>query len=584
MAASWQEAFEGRDDLNEFGDNALGLFALGLKFGIEDLVSIGADSITDGSDDKKCDLIYIDKEEGVAVVCQCYKASNSSKTQAPANKASDLNTAIGWLLQRQIEDLPDKIKSSAIEIREAIAQKQIKQIYVWYIHNLPESANVETELKTVEESGNAAIERHFSGLGVKVHALEVGTDTLNVWYEETLSPILVNDEFSIDIEEGFRIAGPEWEAFVTSIEARFLYRQYKKHKIALFSANVRDYMGSRSSDSNINNGIKKTADHSPENFWVFNNGITALVHDFKIQKIKEKTKLVITGLSIVNGAQTTGAIGSLSKTPDDSVRVPIRFIKTNSNSIVLDIIQFNNSQNKVTASDFRSTDKIQKRLKDEVSKLPKAEYEGGRRGGFGDIIKRRPHLIPSYTAGQSIAAVHGDPVIAYNQKQDIWIEDTLYSKYFNEHTSGKHIVFCYSLIRAIEQKKIDLVEKSKKDSAALTQDESEQIQFLRKRGAIFLFASALSACIETFTASKISNLFRLSFSDKTSVEDAKKFWLEIIDVCLPLANQLSDGLNGGLKNTKVVNEVITRFKGLISATAKANNAIYKEFATKVSNK
>lgn len=31
----WETAFKARDDLQAYSDNALGLFALGLKFGIE---------------------------------------------------------------------------------------------------------------------------------------------------------------------------------------------------------------------------------------------------------------------------------------------------------------------------------------------------------------------------------------------------------------------------------------------------------------------------------------------------------------------------------------------------------------------
>ena len=96
--ATWQEAFGARDDLDQYGDNAIGLFALSLRFDIDDVQSVAADSITYGSDDKKCDLIFIDRDEGIAVVAQCYRSSKERRS-APANKAADLNTAIGWLLQ-----------------------------------------------------------------------------------------------------------------------------------------------------------------------------------------------------------------------------------------------------------------------------------------------------------------------------------------------------------------------------------------------------------------------------------------------------------------------------------------------------
>jgi len=42
------------------------LSVLALKFGIDDLDTVAADSISDGSDDKKCDIIYINKDNGRA--------------------------------------------------------------------------------------------------------------------------------------------------------------------------------------------------------------------------------------------------------------------------------------------------------------------------------------------------------------------------------------------------------------------------------------------------------------------------------------------------------------------------------------
>ena len=56
------------------------------------------------SDDKKCDMLYVDKELQVAVVAQCYMARRD-RAAAPANKASDLNTAVAWILTRDVADL-----------------------------------------------------------------------------------------------------------------------------------------------------------------------------------------------------------------------------------------------------------------------------------------------------------------------------------------------------------------------------------------------------------------------------------------------------------------------------------------------
>jgi hypothetical protein len=246
----------------------------------------------------------------------------------------------------------------------------------------------------------------------------VWTD-LDEWYGDTQSPILVSDDFDIRISAGFEVTGTKWKAYVTTVPGRFLYRTYKKHGAKLFSANVREYLGSRKSDANINNGIKRSAQESPSDFWVFNNGLTVLVHSYDVHSDKRSKRLKIVGLSIVNGAQTTGALGSLSRAPSEDVSVPVRFVVTSDKDTIFDIIQYNNSQNKVTASDFRSRDRTQQRLRDEIVPIPHAEYQGGRRGGASDAIRRNPYLLPSYTVGQALAAVQGDPEVAYNQKAEI---------------------------------------------------------------------------------------------------------------------------------------------------------------------
>lgn len=575
--SSWKEAYIARDDLVEYGDNGLALFSLALRFGIDDLDTVAADAITDGSDDKKCDMVYLNIEEEYAVIAQCY-FSNKEKSCAPSNKASDLNTGIGWLLQRNIEEVPERIKSAASEIRSSIKLGNIKTLYIWYVHNLPESQNVETELVTVQETAKTAISNQFPEAKVDVHFVEIGDGTLTSWYEESLSPILVNDEFEVKIEGGYSIDGPAWKSYSTAIPAQFLYRQYKNHKTKIFSANIRDYLGSRSADSNINNGIRRTIESDPKNFWVFNNGLTILTHSFNVDNGK---KLSFNGLSIVNGAQTTGAIGSLNKLPDKDAKVQARFVAmTNSDQdLIHKVIQFNNSQNKVEASDFRSTDKFQKRLKEEFALIPEAEYEGGRRGGSGDAIRRRPNMLPSYTVGQALACFQQDPIVAYNQKTAIWVSDRLYSKYFNENTKAAHIVCAYALVRAVESRKKQLLDKSKKST--LPSHEEEYLDYFRQRGSIFLLATATVSCLEIMLGRKVPNIYRISFGNTTSPKQAEENWDSILDATLPFCTQLNRGLTGGLKNTNTVKEVVNTFRSLVQATTASNKSIYQEFATKI---
>jgi hypothetical protein len=577
---TWESALESRTDLQPYGDNSIGLFALALRFNLDDLASVAADAITDGSDDKKCDLIHIDRDGCVAVVAQCYMAK-AAKPSAPANKASDLNTAVGWLLQTPLKKLPARIRSSATDLRNALSLGTVTELHFWYVHNLPESKNVRDEMAVVETALKTALLADFAAKEIRASAREVGSETLKSWYGDSLSAILVNKTFKFKVPDGFPMQSADWEALVTALPASFLHRVYRAYKTKLFSANVRDYLGSRKSDQNINFGIKQTADSAPDNFWVFNNGLTLLVNDFSFKRKQGGSELKIMGLSIVNGAQTTGALGSLKTAPAPSAYVPVRIIKTTNRDVIYDVIRYNNSQNKITAPDFRSTDRVQKRLKNEISKIQEAEYEGGRRGGHEDVIRRRANLLPSYTVGQALAAFHGDAVIAYNQKSEIWILDNLYARYFNDDTSGAHIVFSYALLRTVESRKVELLQKAKEKPDSLTATEQKQLEFFRNRGSTYLLVSAIAACIETFVGRRIPNLFRLAFAPSTSPSLAQNYWRDIVMTTVPLCTHLEDAFTDGLKNTERVRKAVETFQGLVQATESSNKKLYKDFANKV---
>ncbi|MFQ8819474.1 MAG: hypothetical protein ACLR8R_10195 [Oscillospiraceae bacterium] len=60
---------------------------------------------------KKCDLIYVDQDTGVAVVAQGYmKQTPKEANLAPGNKASDLNTAATWVFAQNPDEVPEQIR------------------------------------------------------------------------------------------------------------------------------------------------------------------------------------------------------------------------------------------------------------------------------------------------------------------------------------------------------------------------------------------------------------------------------------------------------------------------------------------
>lgn len=579
---TWEHALNNREDLQKYGNNRLILYALQLHEGLEDIDLVAAESLTDGSNDKKCDLVYCDPESGKIIISQGYWTSNTDRKEAPANKASDLNTACSWLFGRDYASMPSDLKSISEEIESRLEADEISTVEIWYVHNLKESVNVKRELERVKELADCLIRAKFPSINVdSVSAKEVGTGTLDSWYRGTKTPILVTDEFTFETTGGYTTEGTNWRAYSTSVPASWLRDLYIRFGKELFSANVRDYLGSRRSVKNINNNIKSTANTAPEMFWVLNNGVTAIVNDFEATSEDESGLLEIKGIAVVNGAQTTGALGSLPDADLSNAFVPARFVKCSEPRTVQDIIRCNNSQNKVEAADFRSNDAIQSRLRGEFSKLGSGvSYFGGRRGGAEDSIRRPRNLLPSYSAGQALAAFHGEPAIAYNQRSNIWQSDTLYSRFFNEQTSAKHILFSFTLLKASEAAKANLRNISTENR---TLAQSRQWETLQQRGATFLLTSALAASMETFLGRAIVNTFELEFIAHESIDECIEIWKPILDISLPFINALSGALNRSnlSKNRELVSDNINQFVDLIQAVSGPNKLTFSEFANRV---
>ena len=125
---SFIQALESDSVLKPYGDNSLPLFAVALLLGVEDMRTFAFESLTDHSSDKKVDIIYIDESVGVACIAQGYTSQSWGKHQAPANKASDLNTAVTWLLQVPISSVPEAIRSQAQILRSALEVRSIAKL------------------------------------------------------------------------------------------------------------------------------------------------------------------------------------------------------------------------------------------------------------------------------------------------------------------------------------------------------------------------------------------------------------------------------------------------------------------------
>jgi hypothetical protein len=193
-----------RTDLDRYGSDKRLLFALQIDYEIEDIHAVAEDALTDGGDDKACDLVYVDRERGEIVVAQSYEAESSGKS-APDSKAASLHQGVSWLLGATNDDLPERLRDAASEVRDALEENVIGRFRVWYVHNCGESENVTRELDQVRTSVRAHLDQRYGedASDIDVTAEQVGPALLANWYEGAQTPILVNAAFELELPQEY---------------------------------------------------------------------------------------------------------------------------------------------------------------------------------------------------------------------------------------------------------------------------------------------------------------------------------------------------------------------------------------------
>jgi len=168
--------------------------------------------------------------------------------------------------------------------------------------------------------------------------------------------------------------------FVGRISGAQMASLFAEHKSKLFSLNIRNYIG----DNGTNKTIRKTALEDADDFFFYNNGISALATRITPDP-GDKRCLLCERLSIINGAQTVRSLHkahSISASASRDVQVLMRVTefgakKTSVEQEFLDnVTKYNNTQNAIKLSDFRSNDKVQFDLRKRFDSLPAV---GGKR-------------------------------------------------------------------------------------------------------------------------------------------------------------------------------------------------------------
>ena len=153
-----------------------------------------------------------------------------------------------------------------------------------------------------------------------------------------------------------------YESYLAVMPGTVLAHIYRTYGARLLEANVRTFLQAR---TKVNKGIINTIEKELENFFAYNNGLTATAAEVSLRETKSGTFIEkITDLQVVNGGQTTASIlyaADVKKADLSNVFVQMKLSRALPDvreELIPNISRYANSQNKVSEADLFSSHKF----------------------------------------------------------------------------------------------------------------------------------------------------------------------------------------------------------------------------------
>lgn len=383
---------------------ALAAYCVKLIGGTTD--EIAAASVTDRFHDRGIDAIYYDQQHSRLLVVQAKWATGIGWTDAGefVDGVARLVNA-DWQAFAKNQKIYDRRNEIDMALRSAA------RIVIVTVHHGPNPAdagvlNRVTELATAIDGD--------SGLAEAVHWHQL--HLLDGLQRESDPPQVNADLY---LSNWGQISDP-YPAVFGRVQGRALAELWKKYPHVTHQ-NLRDY----SQRSDVNAAIAKTAKEEAHHFWYFNNGLTIICDSITpalLGRLQQEIALFrFEGISLVNGAQTTGIVGdhfdSIPEADREKLWIQVRAIavKHCPDGFAKRVTKFTNLQNAVTAQDFVSLDPIQSRIATDFA-VEKRKY-AFRWGGDSDPTGAQGCTVKEAT--QSLACANPDPWYAVQAKREI---------------------------------------------------------------------------------------------------------------------------------------------------------------------
>lgn len=156
---------------------------------------------------------------------------------------------------------------------------------------------------------------------------------------------------------------------------------------------------------------------------------------------------------------------------------------------------------------------------------------------------------------------------------------TLYRHLFSADTSALHVLFCWSLIKAVEECKSRLRALADGD---LTKGKKEQREYFEHPGSIPLMVAAIAESMEALLARRITNSFQPKFKGRPAPAKCIAHWQPIVDALAPLAcKNLRPVLKASGPPKELPPDALDNFRNHVEVMVENGDERWKAFADKV---
>jgi hypothetical protein len=249
-----------------------------------------------------------------------------------------------------------------------------------------------------------------------------------------------------------------------AVRARDLAKSVRQHRLAIFSLNVREYLGMKNP---VNRIVAESLKKNPEKFHYLNLGIDAVCEPITIKEDadlnnRSEWTLTVPNFQIVNGCQTAKTISELDVNPD--ALVMLRLIEVGKDDrlkLVPEISIAKNRQSPIHGRDLFAWDSNQQRLKKEFEKLGyffetrEKEWEAFSKQQ-ANALNLYPHgRVDNTEAARAYLAIYlQDPFRAKQRKKEFFQHDQeggLFEKIFSE-TAAEQMLLAHNIYQFVTEK------------------------------------------------------------------------------------------------------------------------------------